>query len=116
MDTLHRVGLVVLGLLAVGDLATPFLTDGEHPPMWAAVMALGLGLVSLACLPAAWRGRRPALLALFGTRLLSALLAVPAFFVDDAPAEVIALVGATSALTVAGVVAALAGTRRVVTA
>jgi hypothetical protein len=116
MNAQHRIGLVLLGLLAVGDLATPFVTDGETPPMWVALISLALGLASLACLPAAWRGRRPALLGLFGTRLLSAVLAIPAFFVDDVPGDVAALVGVTVALTVVGVVLVLAGTRRAVPA
>jgi hypothetical protein len=116
MNAQHRFGLVLLGLLAVADLATPFATDGDHPPMWVAVISLALGLASLACLPAAWRGRRSAMLGLFGTRLLSAVLALPAFFVDDVPEEVVTIVGVTIALTVLGVVLALAGTRRAVTA
>ncbi|HWM73323.1 MAG TPA: hypothetical protein VNQ53_06270 [Nocardioides sp.] len=116
MNPLFRAGLVLLAVLAVGDLATPFVTDGDTPPMWVALISLALGLATLACLPAAWRGRRPALLGLFGTRLLSAVLAVPAFFVDDVPGDVVALVGVTVALTVAGVVLVLAGTRRAVPA
>ena len=116
MNAQHKIGLVVLGLLSVGDLATPFVTDGDTPPMWVALISLALGLASLACLPAAWRGRRPALLGLFGTRLLSAVLAIPAFFVDDVPGDVVALVGVTVALTVVGVVLVLAGTRRAVPA
>jgi len=116
MNAQHKIGLVLLGLLAVGDLFTPFVTDGDTPPMWVALISLALGLASLAFLPAAWRGRRPALLGLFGTRLLSAMLALPAFFVDDVPSDVVAIVGVTVALTVAGVVLALAGNRRTVTA
>ena len=114
MSSLHKVGLAVLGLLALGDLAAPLLTDGEHPPLWVAFVSLGLGLASLACLPAAWRGRRGALLGLFATRLLSAVLAVPVFFVEDVPAGVVAVVGVVVGLTVAGVVLALAGSRRTV--
>jgi hypothetical protein len=116
MNTQHKVGLFLLGVIALGDLATPFATDGEHPPMWVALTALALGLASLACLPGAWRGRRPAVAGLIGTRLLSAVLAVPAFFVEDMPGEVVGLVGVAVAITVLGVILVLAGTRRVVTA
>lgn len=116
MNTQHRAGLVVLGLLAVGDLTTPFAADGDPLPLWVALVSLGLGLASLACLPAAWRGRRTPTLGLVGTRLLSALLAAPAFFVDGVAPSVVALVAASVTLTVLGVVLVLAGTRRVVTA
>lgn len=116
MNAQHRAGLVLLGLLAVVDLPTPFVTDGEHPPMWVAFVSVVLGVASLACLPAAWRGHRPALLSLFGTRMLSAALALPAFFVSDVPGGVVVFVAAFTAVTVLGVVLALAGPRRVVAA
>ncbi len=115
MNAQHKAGLVLLALLSLSDLSLPFVTDGDHPPMWVAIISLGLGLVSLGCLPAAWRGNRQALSGLLGSRLLSALLALPVFFVDDAPDGAGVAVAATVALTVLGTVLALAGTRRVVT-
>jgi hypothetical protein len=33
MPTTYRVGLVLLGLLSLGDLAAPLLTDGQTPPL-----------------------------------------------------------------------------------
>lgn len=116
MNAQHKTGLVVLGLLALGDLSLPFVTDGDHPPQSIAFVGFGLGLISLACLPAAWRGRRPALAGLLGARLLSALLALPAVFVDDVPEGAVVAVAATVALTVVGAVLTLVGPRRVVTA
>lgn len=116
MNAQHKAGLVLLGLLSLSDLSLPFVTDGDNPPMWVALISLGLGLISLACLPAAWRGQRQALFGLLGTRLLSALLALPVFFVDDVPDGAVVAVAATVALTVLGAVLALVGTRRVVTA
>lgn len=115
MNTSAKAGLVILGLLALVDLSAPFITDGEHPPLAVALISAALGLASLVCLPAAWKGSRTATLALAGTRVVSVLLAVPAFFVGGIPAGVFAIVGVTLALTVLGVVLALAGTRRVVT-
>lgn len=115
MSSLHRTGLVLLALLALGDVALPFTTDGEHPPMWVAIVGLVLGVASLVCLPAAWRGRTPALFGLLGTRVVSALLSLPAFFVDDVPGEVLGIVVLTVALTVVGAVLALAGSRQAVT-
>jgi membrane-bound ClpP family serine protease len=116
MKAQHKAGLVLLALLAAADLSLPFVTDGDHPPMWVAIIALVLGLASFACLPAAWRGRRPGLLGLLATRLLSTLLALPVFFVDDAPDGAVLGVAATVALTVLGAVLSMAGTRGVVTA
>ncbi len=75
-----------------------------------------LGAVSLFFLRGAWRGDRPALVGLVATRLLSALLALPAFFIGDVPAGVVAVTAGTVALTVLGVVLALAGSRQAVTA
>ncbi len=115
-NTQRRVGLIVLGLLAAGDLVTPFAAGGDALPRWVALTGSALGVASLACVPAAWRGRRTPTLGLFGTRLVSALLAVPAFFLDDAPRGAVGLAAATVALTVLGVVLVLAGTRRAVTA
>ena len=116
MNAHHKAGLVLLGLLSLSDLSLPFVTDGDHPPMWVAIVGLGLGLASLACLPAAWRGQRPPLFGLLGTRLASALLALPVFFVNDVPDGAVVAVAATVALTVLGAVLALVGTRQVVTA
>ncbi len=116
MNAQHKAGLVLLGLLSLSDLSLPFLTDGDHPPMWVAIIGLVFGLASLALLPAAWRGRRPALFGLLGTRLASALLALPVFFVNDAPDGAVVAVAAAVALTVLGVVLALVGTRQVVPA
>jgi hypothetical protein len=112
----HKAGLVLLALLAVSDVSLPFVTDGDHPPMWVAIISCALGVASLACLPAAWRGARPALAGLLGTRLASALLALPVFFVDDVPEGAVVAVAATVALTVLGAVLTLVGTRRVVPA
>jgi hypothetical protein len=116
MNRLQRLGLVLLAVLAAGDLTAPLVTDGEHPPTWVAGLALALGVASLAALPGAWRGSSTALLVLFGTRLVSALLAVPAFFVDDTPVAGVAASGVAVALTVVGVVLGMAGGRRAVTA
>lgn len=116
MNAQHKAGLVLLALLAVGDLSLPFLTDGDQPPMWVAFACCALGVASLACLPGAWRSARPALAGMLGTRLASALLALPVFFVDDVPDGAVVAVAATMALTVLGAVLTLVGTRRVVLA
>src|SRR5689334_7396209 len=85
----HRAGLVVLAVLSLLDLLGPLLTAGSHPPMSVALVGAAIGLASLALVPPAWRGSKRAAWVLVGLRLLSALSAVPAFFVSDAPAAAV---------------------------
>ena len=101
MSRRNRFGLVVLGLLAVADLFSPLLTDGDHPPMVIAIGAAVVGLISLVLVGFAWQGKRWALAPLITLRLASALLAVPAFFASDVPAAAVAAAGVGVAATVA---------------
>ena len=110
MTRSFRTGLVLLGVLSVADLAGPLTTDGDHPPMFVALIGAALGLASIACVVAAWRGSRRAVLPLVVLRLVSALSAVPAFFADDVPAGIIALVAVFVAATLVGV-AMVSGSR-----
>ena len=82
----NKIGLGLAGLLALSDIAgagmpTP---DGEEgPPL--AVLVLGgiLGVLTLVCLVPAFRRRsRGAIRVIAGARILSAISALPAFFVD----------------------------------
>ena len=114
MSRTFRSGLVVFGVLSVGDLLAPLLTDGEHPPMSVAVIACALGLVSLVLVVAAWRGARRAVVPLIGLRLLSALSAVPAFFAGDVPAIAMVAAGVTVALALAGTALVLVPARELV--
>jgi hypothetical protein len=107
MTSTNRIGLGILGLLSLADLATPLLTDGDHPPMVVAYGAAAIGLISLVLVGFAWRGRHWALAPLITVRLASALLAVPAFFASDVPAAAVTAAGIGVGLTVVGVVAAL---------
>jgi hypothetical protein len=88
-------GLAIAGLLAVGDVTTPLFSDGEHPPMVVAIVDAVLGLLTLAGIFYAWRGRRGGVTTIIVTRLLSAMSAVPAFFADGVPpaAQIAAAVG-----------------------
>jgi hypothetical protein len=79
-------GLVIAGLLALGDLATPFTGDGEHPPLVIGIICAVLGLITAAGIVLARRGSRGGVTAIIVTRLLSAVAALPAFFVDGVPA------------------------------
>jgi hypothetical protein len=86
LSTRNKTGLVLAVLLALSDLAslggpTP---DGEDgPPIGVLVVGALLGVATLVAVWRAWRtGSRTALRAVAGTRILSAVLALPAFFVD----------------------------------
>jgi hypothetical protein len=102
MSRTFRAGLIVFGLLSLGDLAAPLMTDGETPPMSIALIGAALGLISLVLVVLAWRGARRAVVPLILVRVLSALTAVPAFFVDDVPGAAVGAAGVSIVLALAG--------------
>jgi hypothetical protein len=81
-------GLVLAGLFALGDITTPLMSDGEHPPMAIAIADSILGLICAVAIVLAWRGSRGAVTAIIVTRLLSVVSALPALFVDGVPTAV----------------------------
>jgi O-antigen/teichoic acid export membrane protein len=103
MSTSVRLGLILFGLLSVGDIVALGLTDGSHPPYLVAAVSTVLGLVSLYFVVTAWRGNHNALRPLLVLRILSALTAAPAFFVSDAPGAAVAAAAAIILLTGVGV-------------
>lgn len=103
MSTSVRLGLILFGLLSVGDIADLALTDGSHPPYVVAAVSAVLGLVSLYFVVTAWRGNHNGLRPLLALRILSALTAAPAFFVSDAPGAAVAAAAAIILLTGVGV-------------
>ncbi|TWF81833.1 hypothetical protein FHX44_117778 [Pseudonocardia hierapolitana] len=105
---LLTAGLVLAGLLGLADLATPFVTDGEHPPVVIALLAAAIGLATLVAAVAAWRGSRGGAWVVIATRLVSAVIALPAFVVPDVPAPAVLAAGA-------GVVATLLAAGLIVT-
>ncbi|GAA1157983.1 hypothetical protein GCM10009630_65190 [Kribbella jejuensis] len=111
---MYKFGLVLLGLLALADVATPLATDGKHPPMSIAIGSAVVGLISLVLVGFAWRGKRWALAPLITLRLASALLAVPAFFASDVPAGAVVAAGIGVAATIVGVIAVLLPKRELV--
>jgi peptidoglycan/LPS O-acetylase OafA/YrhL len=116
VTTRTRAGLVLAALLGVGDLVALFFPtpEGEMGPPYS-ILLLGavLGLATLAGVAAAWRtGRRGALRLVAGTRVLSAIAALPAFFVDEVPAVLKLLAAVAVVLTVVCVVLVLAPARR----
>lgn len=105
----RRAGLGILGLLSVVDVATLPLTDGEHPPYLVAALATVLGVVSLVLVGQGLRDPSRSLRLLVGLRVLSAVAALPAFFVAGVPVTAQAVAGAIVALTVVGVLLAARG-------
>lgn len=92
-------GLVLAGLLALGDIATPFTSDGEHPPIAIGIATAVIGLLTVVGIVLAWRGSRNGITTIIVTRLLSAVTAVPAFVVDDVPGWAIGAAAVGIALT-----------------
>jgi hypothetical protein len=112
MTRLYRAGLVVLGLLSLVSLASPLITDGQHPPMMIALIDAAVGLIGIILVILAWRGRLAAAIALIVVRLLSALTAVPAFLVPGVPTGPMIAAGFGIGLTVVGAALVFAGLRR----
>jgi hypothetical protein len=112
MPTLrNKIGLVIAALLAVGDLSSPFqpTPDGqEGPPFGILLVAAVLGVITLVAIVPAWRkGDRTASRIVVGTRIVSALTALPAFFVDI-PAWLMVVAAVSVVLTVVCAVLILA--------
>lgn len=78
------IGLGLAVLLGVGDIvvAVPQFADDLVMPLIYVVFSV----LTLASVPFAWRGAGWARILIIVTRLLAALLGVPAFFVPDVPA------------------------------
>jgi hypothetical protein len=102
-STARRGGLAIFGLLSLGDMATLALTDGETPPYAVAAVVALLGLVSLALVAQAYRDPSRSLRLLIGLRVLSAVAALPAFFVSDVPSGAQAAAAGVVVLTAVGV-------------
>jgi hypothetical protein len=100
-------GLVIAGLLGLGDIITLLAGNGETPPVEVAAIGAVLGLITVAAVVPAWRGSRGAVVAIVVSRLLSAVTALPAFFVDDVPGAAVAAAAVGIVITL-GAVAMLA--------
>lgn len=98
------IGLVLAGLLGLADVVSLPFGDGETPPVPVAIASAILGLITLTGVVLAWRGRRGGIVAVIVTRLLSALSAVPAFFVDDVPGPLVGVAAFGVGVTLASIV------------
>ena len=116
LSTRLRIGLgiaAVLGLLDCASLFFPPTEPGQvGPPVGILVVGTLLGVVTLAAVLVAWRsGRRAAVWVVALTRIVSGLLALPAF-VFGAPAEVQQLVAVFVVISIVAVALMLAPERR----
>jgi O-antigen/teichoic acid export membrane protein len=100
-----RVGLALLGLLSLTDLATLPLSDGKHPPYAVAVISFVLGLAALVLVIRSWRRPGRPVRLLVALRMASAATALPAFVVAGVPVG--AQVAATGLVVLTGVALAL---------
>ncbi len=105
-QTLSRPSLLtpgttaIFGVLGLVDIALVGAIWTSSPPPLAVSLGVGaLGLITLAGLVPANRGSRRALGAIVVSRVISALLAVPAFFLN-APTWVMAVEGFVIVATV----------------
>ena len=99
-------GLAVCALLGVVDiigLAALGLPGDDGPPVLVALIGAVLGVITLVGARMAWRGGRSGVVTVIVSRVLSALSALPAFFVDDVPDWVPFFVAIFVVLTVVGV-------------
>ena len=106
------VGLVLSAILAALDIVglAGFGTD-DAPPAGMMIASAVLGVITLAGVRMAWRDDQNGLSMVIASRVLSALLGVPAFFIDDVPSWVPVAVGISIALT-AVAVGLILGARR----
>lgn len=115
LATIGRVGLVIAAILAASDLVggvmSLIVTGEQSLPLPVAVFVLAAGAATLVLLPIAWRGVRPAIIALIVIRLLSALTAVPAFLVPGVPAGMVVLASVGILVTVAAAALVVLGMR-----
>jgi hypothetical protein len=108
-----RTGLVLAVLLALGDVAAGITTiSGDAVGTSIAVFDVVLAIGTIGSIPAAWRGAAWALRTVAATRLLGALTAVPAFFVDDVEPGMVIAAAVTVVVAIVAVVLVLPrGTR-----
>ena len=109
-------GLAICALLGVIDiisLATLGSGADDGPPVLVTLISAVLGVITLVGARIAWRGGpKWGLVAVIVSRVLSALSALPAFFVDDVPDWVPPVVGIFVVLTVVGVGLSVVALRR----
>lgn len=87
----QQAGFVLAAIVAFANLPGAFVPtgddDGGGPPLGILIFAAVAAIVIIGLLAKAWRdGSRGAMRVAAGLLILTALSAVPAFFVEDVPA------------------------------
>ena len=101
--SLGNAATAIFALLGLIDVAlTAVIGSPDAPPLIVSPGVAALGLITLLSLVPA-RGNRGALTAVVVTRVISAMLAVPAFFLN-APAWVTAVEGFVIAATITALI------------
>ena len=101
---LGHAATAIFAALGLIDVAlTAVIGSSDAPPLIVSLGVAALGLITLLALAPARRGSRGALTAIVVTRVISAVLAVPAFFLN-APAWVMAVEGFVIAATITALV------------
>jgi hypothetical protein len=111
-STANKLGYVLATLLGLNGLSAVLFPPAEPgvtgPPMQVLAVASGLGAVTLLGVWLGWARRsRAGARTVAASRVLSLLLAMPAFFVDGVPAAVVAEVGLITVATITCVVLVL---------
>lgn len=102
--SLSHAATAIFATLGLIDVAlTAVIGSADAPPLIVSLGVAALGLITLLALAPARRGSRGALTAVVATRVISAVLAVPAFFLN-APVWVMAVEGFVIVATIASLV------------
>ena len=106
-STPARIGLVLAALLGAADVMLGLSQlDGSHTiPTGISAFVIAAGVVTIGAVPFAWRGAAWAPWLIIAARVVSALTALPAFFVPGVPAGFV--VGAAVGIALAVLVAIL---------
>ena len=94
------VGLILAGLLGLSDAIGPLTGPGEGPPFAVLLVDSVLGVVTIVGVVFGWLGKRSGIVAVIVTRILAALSALPAFFVDGVPAGLVVVAASGIVVTI----------------
>ena len=109
---LSNAATAIFATLGLIDVAlTAVIGSSDAPPLIVSLGVAALGLITLLALVPARRGSRGSLTAIVVTRVISAVLAVPAFFLN-APAWVMAVEGFVIVATITALVMVRRQSRR----
>jgi hypothetical protein len=110
LSTRNKVGLVLCGLLGTTDIAALAFIGAatepgvQGPPTAVIVSSAVMGVITLVALVFTWRsGSRLGSRIIAASRILAALTAVPAFLLDNVPAEGIVIAGSGIVITLVAV-------------